>query len=93
MEDEVLLRIIIADALNDEGFAVFEAANSVEAVEILLSQTEIRAIFTDTDMPGDMKGFGLAALVRDRWPPDGSLPPKPYRVEEVSGSIRELLAV
>ena len=30
---------------------------------------EIRALFTDVEMPGSMNGLGLAAAVHDRWPP------------------------
>lgn len=69
VEDEVLLRMDIADQLQDLGFKVFEAANADEAVIILAANADIQIVFTDIDMPGSMDGLKLAAAVRDRWPP------------------------
>lgn len=69
VEDEPLMRMDIADALEDGGFLVFEAANADDAIVILVEHTEIQALFTDVDMPGSMDGLKLAAAVRMRWPP------------------------
>jgi CheY-like chemotaxis protein len=69
VEDELLVRMDIADSLEEAGFNVFEAANADEAIEILQQNDTIRALFTDVDMPGSMDGLKLAAHVRDRWPP------------------------
>ncbi|HEY0120313.1 MAG TPA: response regulator [Rhizobium sp.] len=69
VEDEPLMRMDIAGALEDGGFLVFEAAHADEAIAILEQHTEIRVLFTDIDMPGSMDGLKLAAAVRDRWPP------------------------
>jgi DNA-binding NtrC family response regulator len=69
VEDEPLMRMDIADALEDGGFLVFEAANADDAIVILVEHTEIQALFTDIDMPGSMDGLKLAAAVRKRWPP------------------------
>lgn len=69
VEDEVLVRMSIADHLEDKGFKVLEAANADEALAILNENLEIRLVFTDVDMPGSMDGLKLATLVRDRWPP------------------------
>lgn len=69
VEDEVLLRIDIAQTLEDEGFKVFEASNADDAIAILNARSDIRLMFTDIDMPGSMDGLKLAAAVRDRWPP------------------------
>ncbi|MEZ2221770.1 response regulator [Rhizobium sp. RCC_161_2] len=69
VEDEPLMRMDIAGALEDGGFLVFEAANADEAIVILAEHAEIRALFTDIDMPGSMDGLKLAFAVRDRWPP------------------------
>jgi two-component system, response regulator PdtaR len=33
------------------------------------SRNDIRAVFTDVDMPGSMDGLRLARVVRNRWPP------------------------
>lgn len=69
VEDEFLLRMDIAQTLEDEGFKVFEASNADEAIAILNAQSGIHLMFTDIDMPGSMDGLKLAAAVRDRWPP------------------------
>lgn len=69
VEDEPLVRMAIVDHLEDEGFAVLEAANADQAVEILSTNVNVRILFTDVDMPGGMDGLKLAAAVRDRWPP------------------------
>lgn len=69
VEDEPLLRLDIADSLQEVGFLVFEAANSAEAIAILMEHEEIRLVFTDVDMPGGMDGIKLAAYIHDRWPP------------------------
>ncbi len=69
VEDETLIRMDITTLLEDQGFTVYEAADADEAIAILNTHSEIRAMFTDIDMPGTMDGLKLAAAVRDRWPP------------------------
>ncbi|NTB87574.1 response regulator [Agrobacterium tumefaciens] len=69
VEDEVLVRMDIAQSLEDEGFIVLEASNADDAILLLDAHSEIRLMFTDIDMPGSMDGLKLAAAVRDRWPP------------------------
>jgi two-component system, response regulator PdtaR len=69
VEDEALVRMNIVNILEDEGFQVFEAANANQAIEMLIANPAIVAMFTDVDMPGGMDGLLLAATVRDRWPP------------------------
>jgi len=48
---------------------VVEASNADEAIRILESRPDIRAVFTDVQMPGSMDGLKLAHAVRDRFPP------------------------
>lgn len=69
VEDEVLIRMDIADFLDREGFEVFEAGDADEAIAILESNDQVRLVMTDIDMPGTMDGLKLAAAVRNRWPP------------------------
>ena len=59
----------MADSIADGGFVVYEAANADQAIRLLETHADIRALFTDIDMPGSMDGLRLAAAVRDRWPP------------------------
>lgn len=69
VEDEALVRMDIADQLQELGFKVLEASNASKAVEMLASNPSIQIMFTDVDMPGGMDGLMLAAAVRDKWPP------------------------
>src|SRR6202044_3580365 len=69
VEDEAIVRDLVAEELEDAGFTVVIAANADHAISILENRLDIRLVFTDIDMPGSMDGLKLAALVRDRWPP------------------------
>jgi CheY-like chemotaxis protein len=69
VEDEVLLRLIVAEYLRDCGYKVIEAANADEAV-VVLNQPHLRidVLFSDIDMPGSMDGFALAQWTRTNRP-------------------------
>ena len=69
VEDEILIRMAIADQIADGGFTVYEAGNADQAIRMLEAHADIRVLFTDIDMPGSMDGLKLASAVRDRWPP------------------------
>jgi len=68
VDDEVLLRLSIADRLREEGFAVIEAANANEAIAILKAAMVIDVVLTDVTMPGSMDGVGLARFVESQRP-------------------------
>jgi len=68
VEDEMFIRLIAADALEDRGFSIIEASDAREALEILERSPEIALIFTDINMPGDFDGLDLAEEVAKRWP-------------------------
>lgn len=68
VEDEALIRMTVAEDLTDAGFRMIEAVNADEALSILEQSTDVRAIFTDIDMPGSCDGVNLAHIVRRRWP-------------------------
>lgn len=68
-EDDELCRSIAADAFDEAGFIVFEAAGSNEAISCLgINAGRITALFTDIHMPDGMDGMLLAQYVRFRWP-------------------------
>jgi CheY-like chemotaxis protein len=69
VEDEAIIRMSAVDMLEDAGFLVLEAHNADIAVQILESRSDIRAVFTDIEMPGSLCGLRLAKAIRDRWPP------------------------
>ena len=69
VEDEVLIRMDLVDALTEAGYLTMEAGNSADAIDLLELHPEIRVVFTDIQMPGDMDGLQLSHYVRNRWPP------------------------
>ena len=67
-EDEPLLRMEAVDLLEDAGFTVLEAANTLQALRHLEEVETIELLFTDIEMPGPINGIGLAQEVAERWP-------------------------
>jgi CheY-like chemotaxis protein len=65
VEDEVLIRMMIADELRNAGYSVIEAANAHEAAEVLSSgKAEVALVLSDVRMPGSMDGVSLARFIR-----------------------------
>ncbi len=59
-EDEAMLRTIAVEMLEEAGFRVFEAADGVEALELLKAHPQIGLLVSDVKMPR-MDGYALAA--------------------------------
>jgi DNA-binding NtrC family response regulator len=69
VEDDVLVRMPIAQYLRDCGYKVIEASNADEAMQVLLHQeTLVDVVFSDIDMPGAVDGFELAKWIRKHRP-------------------------
>jgi two-component system, response regulator PdtaR len=64
VEDEVLVRIALADELRDMGLPVIEVSNADEALRVLQAAVPIGLVLTDVHMPGTLDGLGLAARLR-----------------------------
>lgn len=64
VEDEVLIRLMIADALRAEGITVIEASNADEALRVLQSPLPIQLLLTDIRMPSALDGLALAHAAR-----------------------------
>jgi DNA-binding NtrC family response regulator len=64
VEDEILIRLMIAEELRADGFAVIEAASADEAETVLHSTVSIDLMFTDVRMPGRLNGVALAERAR-----------------------------
>jgi CheY-like chemotaxis protein len=69
VEDESLLLATALDMVEEAGFDAIAASDADEAIRILESRNDIRAVFTDVQMPGSMDGLRLARVIRNRWPP------------------------
>jgi CheY-like chemotaxis protein len=68
VEDEAMVRMLIADVLQYEGYKIIEAKNATEAVQVLQAQPDIQVLVTDAEMPPGPSGFELAHRTRERWP-------------------------
>lgn len=68
VEDEVLVRMVIAEYLRDCAYVVIEAGSAQEALALFKADVEVDVVFSDIQMPGAMDGFGLAQWVRQNRP-------------------------
>jgi CheY-like chemotaxis protein len=68
VEDEALVRLLMADILEDAGFRVIEAANAGAALNWLEAGEDVQVLFTDVHMPPGIDGLELARGVHERWP-------------------------
>lgn len=68
VDDEVVVRMSIADELHGAGYHVIEAANAEEALTLLNSGTIPDLLMTDVQMPGAHDGLELARIVHAAYP-------------------------
>jgi CheY-like chemotaxis protein len=68
VEDEVLIRMMISEALRSRGFAVIEAATAEEGLIVLQSDTPVDLLLSDIRLPGALDGVALATWVRANKP-------------------------
>jgi CheY-like chemotaxis protein len=68
VEDESLVRTTALAMVEESGFQAIGVGSADEAIRALEGRSDIRAVFTDIQMPGQMDGVKLARLIRHRWP-------------------------
>jgi CheY-like chemotaxis protein len=68
VEDEVLVRFMLAEDLRFAGYRVIEAVNADEALQILRHHTDVSLVISDIRMPGSMDGLALAKKVLTEYP-------------------------
>ena len=68
VEDEIFIRLASADWLRDAGYAVIEASNPAEALDVMASGQALVLLATDITMPGPLTGLDLAARSRSERP-------------------------
>ena len=66
VEDEVLMRAVLAGQLRESGLTVVEAGDVDEALAYLNSDGAVDLVFSDIEMPGSMNGLELARRIRGR---------------------------
>jgi CheY-like chemotaxis protein len=68
VDDEVLVRLAICDALRDAGLRIVEAANADEALLYVRTDPTVELVFSDVRMPGTMDGIALARRLKAEYP-------------------------
>jgi CheY-like chemotaxis protein len=68
VEDEVLVRVLVAEELRLAGFSVIEAGRADEALTFIKADEQVDLVFSDIRMPGSLNGLQLAQILRDRYP-------------------------
>ena len=60
VEDEGLIRLTLAETLEDAGYTVVEAGTGDEACALLRAKPEFDVLLTDIQMPGSTDGIDVA---------------------------------
>ncbi|HUN41564.1 MAG TPA: response regulator [Acetobacteraceae bacterium] len=68
VDDDQLVREPIADYLREVGYAVLEAGDAHEAINLVDHADHVDLVFTDVRMPGELDGVGLARWVKAHHP-------------------------
>ena len=68
VDDEALLRALASENFEDAGYEVIAAENGAAALHAIHARPDIRAVFTDVQMPGRPDGLALARTVREASP-------------------------
>jgi CheY-like chemotaxis protein len=68
VEDEVLVRALIAEELRLAGFSVIEANRADDALTYIRAGQQVDLVFSDIQTPGLLDGLQLAETLRDKYP-------------------------
>jgi CheY-like chemotaxis protein len=107
VEDDVLLRALTVEYLEDCDFSVLQAETAEEAIRLLRANRHIGVVFSDVQMPGSMDGVDLAHWIGRELPRvkvlltsgkvgrgevgEWPLLAKPYQLGELVGQLRGFL--
>ncbi len=108
VEDDVLLREVLAEAMRDAGLTVIEAESADGAQRYITAGGQADLIISDFEMPGTMNGIQFGRWIRRNHPEAlliltsgkagaqaeeiGLFIPKPYGVFEVVEIARKMVA-
>jgi DNA-binding NtrC family response regulator len=67
VEDEFLIRTIVADDLRGRGYRVIEAVNADEAL-VIIEASLPDLVITDVRMPGSMDGLEMLVIIKKEHP-------------------------
>jgi len=66
-EDEILIRLDIADTLREQGWEVVETGTADDALAVLARDQQFEIVLTDVHMPGSHTGLDLARIVKQSY--------------------------
>jgi CheY-like chemotaxis protein len=106
VDDEWLVREMLADVLEEAGFVTCLASSATEALRLMRREPAIDLVVTDVEMPGVLNGLDLARVLISQRPELGvlivsgcrprALPPgvrffaKPFMPAELLRTLNEL---
>jgi len=64
IDDEEIVRMLIVDVLEENGYAVLQASDGPSGLKILQSDARVDLLITDVGLPGGMNGRQVADLAR-----------------------------
>lgn len=67
VEDDSLVRELVAEELRDAAFNVIEAVDGDRAAVLIATHDDIDLLFTDIKLPGHTDGWEVARLARRRF--------------------------
>jgi PAS domain S-box-containing protein len=68
VDDEIMIRALIVDVLQDLGYLVLEAATGAAGLKAIESNAKIDLLITDIGLPGGMNGRQMADAARQARP-------------------------
>lgn len=69
VDDDAILRMDVAEILEQAGFRTLDAEDGDEAMTVLEQHhLDVTLLFSDVEMPGSRDGFALAREVAVKWP-------------------------
>jgi two-component system, response regulator PdtaR len=68
IDDDFWTRFSAAETLRALGYRVIEACDAAEGISVLTAGTQVDAVFSDINMPGDLDGLGFAAWLAEHHP-------------------------
>jgi CheY-like chemotaxis protein len=93
VEDDVLTRYAVCDALRYAGFTVLEASSRVDSTAIL-SAVAVDLVFLDLNIPGEAEGLAVAEMARELYPQVKIIVTSgrvPARLREMIGTVGPFL--
>jgi len=87
LEDDIHLRLLLADTLRDAGFRVIEASSSDDTLQHLRAFNDVRLVFADINVPGETDGLGLAEVIQKEFPAIRIILVSGYKKEPIPAGV------